>query len=65
MEDYKKEKRDIEDFINGTVKKLSPANKEKAVYIMQGMIIGQLVSEQAEISKNMIDAVNQFNEVRL
>lgn len=29
MEDYKKEKRDIEDFINGTVKKLSPANKEK------------------------------------
>ena len=65
MEDYKKEKRDIEDFINGTVKKLSPANKEKAVYIMQGMIIGQLASEQAEISKNMIDAVNQFNEVRL
>ena len=51
MEDYKKEKRDIEDFINGTVKKLSPANKEKAVYIMQGMIIGQLASEQAEISK--------------
>ena len=49
MEDYKKEKRDIEDFINGTVKKLSPANKEKAVYIMQ----------------DMIDAVNQFNEVRL
>lgn len=65
MEDYKKEKRDIEDFINGTVKKLSPAYKEKAVYIMQGMIIGQLASEQAEISKNMIDAVNQFNEVRL
>lgn len=65
MEDYKKEKREIEDFINGTVKKLSPANKEKAVYIMQGMIIGQLASEQAEISKNMIDAVNQFNEVRL
>ena len=65
MEDYKKEKRDIEDFINGTVQKLSPANKEKAVYIMQGMIIGQLASEQAEISKNMIDAVNQFNEVRL
>ena len=32
---------------------------------MQGMIIGQLASEQAEISKNMIDAVNQFNEVRL
>lgn len=29
------------------------------------MIIGQLASEQAEISKNMIDAVNQFNEVRL
>ena len=47
------------------MKKLSPANKEKAVYIMQGMIIGQLASEQAEISKNMIDAVNQFNEVRL
>ena len=41
MEDYKKEKRDIEDFINGTVKKFSPANKEKALWLIQGMLIGQ------------------------
>ena len=41
MEDYKKEKRDIEDFINGTVKGLSKDNKEKALWIIQGMILGQ------------------------
>ena len=41
MEDYKKEKKDVEEFINGTVKNLSKDNKEKAMWLIQGMVIGQ------------------------
>lgn len=46
MNDYKEEKRDLEEFINGTVKKLSPANKQKAAYIIQGMTLAQESTEK-------------------
>lgn len=41
MNDYKEEKRDLEEFINGTVKKLTQENKQKAAYIIQGMTLAQ------------------------
>lgn len=41
MKNYEEEKKDAEEFINGTVKELSKDNKEKALWIIQGMILGQ------------------------
>ena len=46
MKDYKKEKRDLEEFISGTVKKLSQENKQKAAYIIQGMTLAQENTEK-------------------
>lgn len=41
MKNYEEEKKDVEEFISGTVKELSKDNKEKALWIIQGMILGQ------------------------
>lgn len=41
MKNYEEEKKDVEEFIDGTVKELSKDNKEKALWIIQGMILGQ------------------------
>ena len=41
MRDYKEEKKDVEDFITGTIKKLTPDNKRKAADICLGMILAQ------------------------
>lgn len=41
MRDYREEKKDVEDFITGTIKKLSPDNKRKAADICLGMILAQ------------------------
>lgn len=46
MNDCKEEKRDLEEFINGTIKKLSPENKQKAAYIIQGMTLAQENTEK-------------------
>lgn len=41
MKNYEEEKKDVEEFISGTVKELSEDNKQKAFWIIQGMILGQ------------------------
>lgn len=41
MKNYKEEKKDLEDFISGSVKELSKDNKEKAKWLIQGMLLGQ------------------------
>lgn len=46
MNDYKEKKRDLEEFISGTVKKLSQENKQKAAYIIQGMTLAQESTEK-------------------
>lgn len=54
MKNYEEEKKDVEEFINGTVKGLSKNNKEKALWIIQGMLIGQgpvEVKTHANVSK--------------
>lgn len=46
MKNYEEEKKDVEEFINGTVKELSKDNKEKAAYIIQGMTLAQESTEK-------------------
>lgn len=41
MKNYEEEKKDVEEFVSGTVKELSEDNKQKAFWIIQGMILGQ------------------------
>ncbi len=51
MSKYEEEKKDLEEFINGTVKELSKPNKEKVLWLIQGMIIGQSsVEESAQVN---------------
>lgn len=46
MKNYEEEKKDVEEFISGTVKELSKDNKEKALWLIQGMVLGQPTDEK-------------------
>ena len=46
MREYKEEKKDVEEFITGTVMKLTPDNKRKVADIFLGMILAQEGNEK-------------------
>lgn len=52
MNNYKEEKKDLESFITGTIKKLSPNNKQKAADICLGMVIAQ-ESDKKNLTKDI------------
>mgnify|MGYP007029287451 CR=1 FL=1 len=56
MKDYKEEKKDLEDFISGSVKELSKDNKEKVNWLIQGMLLAQGKADKKLLS---VDVAHQ------